>query len=278
MATPTQSPARPAGWPQGEAFEVEQAELWAQIAPEQAAAIRAAVDELTASGAAIRLTVGNLKGGVAKTTTAVYLALLLALTGDPVLVIDADPQNHSVLKWAEAAGDAWPSNVQVLPWATTDIPKRLRAMAGQFKHLIVDTSPSYPDLLRAALRTSSTFLITSQPNPMDVVQLHKSVDVATEVDGQKDDGDGVSAVIVLSRAKAKTNLLREARAFFDEQKPEPWPYFDTPIIERVSYAESFGSWPWDFADYVSLFGELVAYELDLDDVPGQVPAATPGSE
>src|SRR5260364_60438 len=39
------------------------------------------------------ITVGNFKGGVAKTTTAVSLAQALTLRGRRVLVIDCDPQS-----------------------------------------------------------------------------------------------------------------------------------------------------------------------------------------
>jgi chromosome partitioning protein len=52
----------------------------------------------------IRLVVSNQRGGVAKTTTAVTLSLLLAERGKRVLLIDTDPQSsvHSVLGFKPA--------------------------------------------------------------------------------------------------------------------------------------------------------------------------------
>ena len=57
----------------------------------------------------MRITVGNLKGGSAKTTSAVHLALGLARDGRTLLV-DADPEQPQSHEWAETAGDDWPAD------------------------------------------------------------------------------------------------------------------------------------------------------------------------
>ena len=50
----------------------------------------------------MNIVVSNVKGGVGKTTTAVYLAAVAARRGrGPVLLVDADPQGSSA-EWYEA--------------------------------------------------------------------------------------------------------------------------------------------------------------------------------
>ena len=59
--------------------------------------------------------VASLKGGSAKTTSALYLGHVLREWGDRVLLVDADPQ-RSLLRWAQMA--RW-----VIP--TTALPRAL---------------------------------------------------------------------------------------------------------------------------------------------------------
>ena len=54
-----------------------------------------------------------LKGGVGKTTTAVYLSALAAEGGRPVTLVDADPQ-ASAAEWVEEATDDVLGNVDVV--------------------------------------------------------------------------------------------------------------------------------------------------------------------
>ena len=58
--------------------------------------------------AGMRVTYGNLKGGVAKSTSSVYTALGLAAAGGRVLLVDADATNRTCLKWSSLAED-WPA-------------------------------------------------------------------------------------------------------------------------------------------------------------------------
>ena len=87
----------------------------------------------------LRLTVGNLKGGVARSTTSIMLALaLVKRTGQRVLLVDAGAANGTSFEWSEYAGEVWPAEVNVVYLPSQMLGKRVREMWPE-GHLIIDT-------------------------------------------------------------------------------------------------------------------------------------------
>ena len=79
------------------------------------------------------------KGGVGKSTTALYLSEALARRGRRVLAVDADPQG-TLLEWEATAADAGdPLGVVVegLPSAVM-VRRRLTALAASYDVTVVD--------------------------------------------------------------------------------------------------------------------------------------------
>src|SRR4051794_16595127 len=96
------------------------------------------------------ITVANLKGGVGKTVSSVCLALGLAEDDDTVLV-DADPQ-RSATKWAQMAGDTWPSRLAVVSWSDTPtLERQILSARERYRHVVVDTPPSRDRVKRTSL-------------------------------------------------------------------------------------------------------------------------------
>ncbi len=93
----------------------------------------------------MKIAVVNLKGGTAKSTSAMFLAAALSRRGR-TLVVDCDPQG-SALTWAEAAeedGGEMGFNVVSIP--TRDVKKRVDRLAGDYEYVVLDTPPT--DLTR----------------------------------------------------------------------------------------------------------------------------------
>ena len=75
----------------------------------------------------MKITLASMKGGVAKTTTAIHLAACLAELG-PTVLVDADP-NNSAGNWAKRGNLSFP----VFPLL------KAIGVGAQYEHIVVDT-------------------------------------------------------------------------------------------------------------------------------------------
>jgi chromosome partitioning protein len=194
-------------------------------------------------------TLGNKKGGVGKSTTAVYLACLLARTGR-TLIVDADPQG-SILSWSEEAGDAFPA--AVVQWPTRDLAKRVKEVAGDYAHIVIDTGRSAGDddpILRQALSVSDHALIPFAPSLMDVRELGRVLQMIDDLAAIHP----VATHLLLTKVRAGTTSAREARAGLIEQN---LPLLEAQVSLREAYASVWGTVPSDFTEYEAVLDEMI---------------------
>src|SRR4051812_47213760 len=129
----------------------------------------------------MHLVVGSLKGGVGKSTSAVHLALGLAREGR-TLLIDADPQG-SALGWSELAsadtGQDFPAVIVSLP--TRDLARRVAQLQRDYRHIVIDTGPGHPEILRSALRAADVLVVTMAPTLVEVHRLGPTFELADEI-------------------------------------------------------------------------------------------------
>lgn len=197
----------------------------------------------------MRITIGNIKGGVAKTTTSIYLALALARTGDSVLLVDADPEQSSALMWSELATDEWPENCSVVAISTRDMGKRAKTLAENFDHLIIDTSPKNPLLLRQALSITDDFIVPVAPQPMEIREVQTALQVAEEVGIVHQ----VEPSILLVKVRKGTNAAIEVRKLLNEMEL-PILKGQTHLSEK--YSLSYGNIPIFTDEYDEILQEL----------------------
>ena len=115
------------------------------------------------------LTVTNLKGGTGKTTSAVFLACMIARDLDDgqaarVVLVDADPQGSAAL---------WAQNTEGLPFATVGVSsaavgRTARDLAGRFAVVIIDTAPEHLQIAMSALHVSDLALIPITTGSVDL--------------------------------------------------------------------------------------------------------------
>lgn len=193
----------------------------------------------------MRISVANLKGGTGKTTTAVHLALGLSRDGRTLLV-DADPQ-ASAFGWSEDAGD-FP--VTVVPWASRDLARRIEQVAGDYRHVVIDTPPQQGPLVRQAMLASERLVVPIAPSAVEVARLGRTFALAAEVEVERP----LATTVLLCRVRALTRSRREARRLLEDRRV---PTFTGEIGLREIYATGYGVTPGRLGDYEEIVRELI---------------------
>ena len=194
------------------------------------------------------ITVANLKGGVSKTTTAVYLAHLLARDGQ-VLLLDCDPQG-SALAWSEAAG-SFPFPVIAPPAPhLRELPRRLPQYLGAADQaVVIDTPPGHPDIVRSAASVADVVLLPVSPFVMDLDRLRVTIELLASLPPDRTP----QVWVLLTNTRLGTNSLSAARAALEELQ---MPILRGHIPRREAIGNSFGTSPEGLECYTCALAQL----------------------
>jgi chromosome partitioning protein len=165
----------------------------------------------------MNVVVTNLKGGVGKTTTAVYLAAIAAEKGHEVLLIDSDRQASSA-EWLEERPLEGVTVVEAPSERTL-----ARAMSRHEGVAIVDTPPGDERLVQSAIGSADAVVIPTRAGGVE----YPRVAVTLAMIPKK-----TPRGIVIASARLGTNDLQET---IDWWKAENVPVWGV-IPERVGIA------------------------------------------
>jgi chromosome partitioning protein len=166
----------------------------------------------------MNLVISNLKGGVGKTTTAVYLAAAAAADGyDPVLLIDADRQASSA-EWLEERP------VEGVTMVEAPSERTLTKAMGSHDGLgVVDTPPGDERLVKSAIGSADAVVIPTRAGGVEFSRVVATLEMIPSK---------IARGVVICSARLGTNDLEETIAWWKAEKVPIWGV----IPERVGIA------------------------------------------
>ena len=145
------------------------------------------------------LTIGNVKGGVGKTTLAVNIAIVLANSHE-VLLVDGDEQGTAAAFTELRTTERGSPGYTAVTLHGAAIRTQVRQLAPKYSHIVIDVGGRDTGSLRAALTIADVVLIPVKPRSFDLWGVDQT---ATLVKEAREINDGLRAIAVLNEADAQ---------------------------------------------------------------------------
>ena len=146
------------------------------------------------------LTVGNIKGGVGKTTLAVNLAIVRAAAGRDVLLVDGDEQRTAITFTDLRAEQMGSPGYTAVSLQGAALRTQVRQLVTKYDDILIDVGGRDTGSLRAALIISNTLLIPVQPRSFDIWAVDQVADLVKEA---REINSDLRALILLNAADAQ---------------------------------------------------------------------------
>lgn len=190
------------------------------------------------------VTMANAKGGVAKTTGAILLAVAWARRFErEVVVLDADPQSSASL-WRDMAEDAG-SGLGLVDVRPANLSTLRRAGRLGADGLVVVDAPPQGRLLEEAMKVADFVVVPTSDSPLDLQQAWATMAAIPA---------GARAAVLVSRAEVNTRAYADTIAGLDRAGT---PRFDTVVRKRQEIKKMMGSLPASTYEYAQVLDELL---------------------
>jgi chromosome partitioning protein len=176
------------------------------------------------------LTIGNVKGGVGKTTLAVNFAIVRAGAKRDVLLIDGDEQG-TAKSFTELRNElTGQTDYTAVSLSGLALRNQVRKLAPKYGDIIIDVGGRETGSLRAALTATECLLVPVQPRTFDVWALDQ---VATLLLEARAINENLRAFSVLNMADPAGRDNKEAAKALREQPALE--YLPAAIVRRKAF-------------------------------------------
>jgi chromosome partitioning protein len=176
------------------------------------------------------LTIGNIKGGVGKTTLAVNLAIVRAAGGRDVLLVDGDEQRTALTFTDLRAAQLGQAGYTAVSLQGASLRTQVRQLAGKYDDIIIDVGGRDTGSLRAALTVTETLLVPMQPRSFDIWAIDQVAELVAEA---REINDALRAFMLLNSADAQGHDNEDAAEALKEVPELQW--LDAPVGRRKAF-------------------------------------------
>lgn len=186
----------------------------------------------------------NLKGGVGKTTSALYFAAVAKKRDENPVVLDADNE-RSALEWAEAGELPF----EVVAAEKDRLARQARALEREGRTVLIDAPPNDREVLWASAAVADRIVVPVAPTGVDVNRLRATLEVLLDVEATRGELD---TSILLTRWDRRKRLAREAEGLLAR-----FPLLDARIRFLTRYEDGFGGRPVYLEEYEPAWKEVI---------------------
>jgi chromosome partitioning protein len=166
--------------------------------------------------------VAAMKGGVGKTTTAVYLGALAATGRRPVTLVDADPQ-ASAADWFDQTPDDAMAFIELIEAPTERLLGKALGAADPETVVVVDTPPGNERLLAKALALAEVVVVPTRVGGVETPRVEAVLEMVPE---------STPAGLVICSARTFTRDYQEVVSGWRQAGVQVW----GTVPERVAIA------------------------------------------
>lgn len=200
------------------------------------------------------IAVGGLKGGVGKSTLAMFLALYYYLVhGLKVLVVDADPSSQTCFDWHETAKKKGGLGFDLEVWSNPQVGRLIKSRATGYDIVIVDCGGDNDRIFKAAVSVADFVLVVASPRKAEMRRI--SATLVAAVDGAKEAArKGIPVRVVFTRVK--NSRVAHNNAMRNKLLAARLPLMTAEVPDLVEYEDAVTECPTDVGHYADIAKEM----------------------